>query len=462
MASPQAVSPAALATASANPSANASASGNAKSPTASKPTAAEAASPISGPQATPASPQTITPPSQSNASIAESSPQHPATSQAAKSPPTIVSSPNPNQSAFPSAASHPKSIPETPGKSPATPNVDTSSDAPSSSSSLTGPVIGSVVALLVFIAAVVGGVWFLHRRRQKARMRQEATRMRSSNFGRFEPGELIHEKRGSIEATLEADLARLRKLDSNIPIVVDDYDAECPEPPVHHFVQPVPPLLVARKPSQRARNKSGDDRSKTRGYEHESEPASPISPPYNEHNQPNEQDYICPPPTMEHGFPMPPESTVLVHTPGPNPVYQNDGTAHHPPAFFAPVPESSDDASRSDSINDFQRWASNQGHIEPSSFDQNNWPQSPSIDNSNRDVSPLYMAIQSSYSLPPLPPTVALPPLPTSRISTTPTDTNPLQFTIHNADIDANRKLITLSVEPSRDSKPEQNLGKPV
>ncbi|KAH9445281.1 hypothetical protein Pst134EA_031506 [Puccinia striiformis f. sp. tritici] len=134
---------------------------------------------------------------------------------------------------------------------------------------------------------------------------------------------------------------------------------------------------------------------------------------------------------------MPIESTVLCIPQDPTPSTKMTAIAHHPPAFFAPVPESSDDASRSDSINDFQH-------------------------NSNRDVSPLYMAIQSSYSLPPLPPTVALPPLPTSRISTTPTDTNPLQFTIHNADIDANRKLITLSVEPSRDSKPEQNLGKPV
>ncbi|KAH9445280.1 hypothetical protein Pst134EA_031505 [Puccinia striiformis f. sp. tritici] len=140
MASPQAVSPAALATASANPSANASASGNAKSPTsvshedfsytpqssrtmddradaelntdrASKPTAAEAASPISVP-ATPASPSNYHT-ALSNVSIAESSPQHSRRHPRQQKAPTIVSSPNPNQSAFPSAASHPKSIPET-------------------------------------------------------------------------------------------------------------------------------------------------------------------------------------------------------------------------------------------------------------------------------------------------------------------------------------------------------------
>ncbi|KAI9626130.1 hypothetical protein H4Q26_015876 [Puccinia striiformis f. sp. tritici PST-130] len=299
---------------------------------------------------------------------------------------TASANPSANASASgnaksPTAASHPKSIPETPGKSPATPNVDTSSDAPSSSSSLTGPVIGSVVALLVFIAAVVGGVWFLHRRRQKARMRQEATRMRSSNFGRFEPGELIHEKRGSIEATLEADLARLRKLDSNIPIVP-----------------------VSRVNVLEIKLGTIDQRLVVRTG---AEPASPISPPYNEYNHPMSM-------------------TTYVH----RQQWSTDFQCH--PKYRCPkAAMMRRDQTRSTTSNQPRRLSAVHGH--PSSYSSTS---------------------SAAHCCPS--------PTPTSRISTTPTDTNPLQFTIHNADIDANRKLITLSVDPSRDSKPEQNLGKPV
>jgi len=89
-------------------------------------------------------------------------------------------------------------------------------------------------------------------------MRLESKRLRTSNFGLCEPGELIHEKRGSIEAVLEADLARLRSLDANISILVDDYDAKPPYVPPSPIypTHPVPSLRIARKPSKCLKNLS--------------------------------------------------------------------------------------------------------------------------------------------------------------------------------------------------------------
>lgn len=117
-------------------------------------------------------------------------------------------------------------------------------------------MIGSVIAILMLIVLVMGGVWYLQRRRQKVRMRQESQRLRTSNFGLHEPAEMIHEKRPSIEAVLEADLARLRSLDPNISILVDDYDAKPPHMPPSPIypAQPALSLRIARKPSKRLKD----------------------------------------------------------------------------------------------------------------------------------------------------------------------------------------------------------------
>ncbi|WAQ85637.1 hypothetical protein PtA15_6A265 [Puccinia triticina] len=313
---------------------------------------------------------------------------------------------------------------------------------------MAGPVVGSIFAVLVVIVAVVAGVWYLQRRREKSRMRQEAKRMRSSNFGLYEPGELIHEKRASIEATLEADLARLRNLDVNIPIIVDDYDAKGPQPPTTELSQPFPSLLIARKPSCRVKNSFEVGSLGAAGHHFVPE-SSANAPGYSQSERAEEYDAYQSPTKATGLYYNLPASALSVKTPADaKPVFQIEDPAHHPPAFFAPEPKS-DDAQRSDSINDFQRWCHNQGHIEPSSFDQNSWPQSPSIDSSNREISPLSMAVQNSFSMPNLPP---LPPLPEHLLMNPSPSNNPLEFTIHNVDVDSNRKPITLSVDPSRAS----------
>ncbi|KAA1116826.1 hypothetical protein PGTUg99_023576 [Puccinia graminis f. sp. tritici] len=289
MASPQAASPALASSQAASPAATAS-------PKVSTPTKSTAPAPvvppISNPPVTsapaPSSPQATTVPIPISPPNTDSSTQHASVSQAAKSVPTSVASPNPVQPAPSISTSRPKSIIGTPANAPVgdanvdTPSSpDTLSDAPSGSKSVVGPVIGSIFAVLLVIIAVVGGVWYLQRRREKARVRHEAKRMRSSNFGLYETtGDVVQEKQASIEATLEADLARLRSLDANIPIIVDDYDSKYPErSSISHQPQPVPSLQIARKPSYLAKNSYKVAPSNIAGSRYAAD-SSPSAPAY--------------------------------------------------------------------------------------------------------------------------------------------------------------------------------------
>jgi len=92
---------------------------------------------------------------------------------------------------------------------------------------------------------------------------------------------------------------------------------------------------------------------------------------------------------------------------------------------------------KSQSMNDFQQWCADQGHLEPASLDQSCWPQSPSIDSSNKDKSPLSRAVIDNFHPPYLAP---LPDLPSPSTL--------IEFTLHNFNSDAKSPTpITLSVD---------------
>lgn len=461
MASSQAATPAA--TASAKVSSTPAKSPQADSTPNSTQVTPSSASTASTPQATAA------PVAASSAASTESSVQHSSStsSQIAKSiPSSVASSSSSTQPTSTHLVSQPKST--TSPKSSATSSstdASSSSDGSSGSSNLAGAVVGSVFAVMFLIVAVVGGVWYLQRRREKLRMRHESKRLRSSNFGLYEPGEMIHEKRISIEAVLEADLARLRQLEANIPIIVDDYDAKVPSTPsVIHAPKPVPALKVTRKPSKRVKNSSAVAASSNNtggGFELRHEQTF-NSPAYVDYNQANEKDLKSGSRAKEDGSsPFSPTSSLSLQTPGAGAVFQIDQRAHHDhddaAELSAPAYLMSEEArQKSDSMNDFQQWCANQGHLEPSSFDKSCWPQSPSIDSSHPEKSPLSLAVQSTTNnLPHL----ATPPKISNSFFSMPSPST-LEFTIHNHASDATRKPITLSVDSSGQSGSQQNPNK--